>query len=179
LRRIIICLCSIIAVLMFSEPVRAQGSLFVSPVDTTALAGDEFEVRIEIDAAFLSLMGYDIVVAFDSSLVQLLSVTEGSLPPTGPSGSFFFWFDPAVPNTLVHVNGAVLGTTVDGPGVLFRIRFKALVVGVTPMVIAFSDIRDNTNAAIPHNVLNTTVVIDAPIPVEAATWGRVKALYQP
>ena len=62
--------------------------------------------------------------------------------------------------------------------VLFRIRFEALEVGVTPMVIAFSDIRDHTNASIPHNILNTTVVIDSPIPVEAATWGGVKALYQ-
>ena len=177
MRRTIICLCILTAVSMFSRPAMAQAELFVSPADTTALAGDEFEVRIEIDADFLSLMGYDIVVAFDSSLVRVVSVIEGALPPTGPSGSFFYWFDPGVPNTIVHVNGAVLGTPVDGPGVLFRIRFEALVVGVTPMVIAFSDIRDDTNAAIPHNALNTTVVIDAPIPVEASTWGRVKALY--
>ena len=178
MRSVIFCLFTITAVLMFaSSPALAQADLFVSPADTTVLAGDEFEVRIEIDADLLSMMGYDVVVAFDSSLVQLLSVTEGSLPPTGPSGSFFFWFNPGVPNTIVHVNGAVLGTTVDGPGVLFTIHFKALVVGVTPIVIAFSDIRDSTNTAIPHNALSTTVVIDSPIPVEPVTWGGMKALY--
>ena len=163
--------------MFFSPSAQAQAELFVSPADTTVLAGDEFEVRIEIDADLLSMMGYDVVVAFDSSLVRLISVTEGSLPPTGPSGSFFHWFDAGVPNTIVHVNGAVLGTTVDGPGVLFRIRFEALEVGATPMVIAFSDIRDSSNAAIPHNALSTTVIIDSPIPVEATTWGGVKALY--
>jgi len=161
-----------------SRPALAQAELFVSPVDTTVVAGDEFEVRIEIGVDFLSMMGYDIVVAFDSSLVQVVSVSEGSLPPTGPSGSFFFWYDADLPNTVVHVNGAVLGTALDGPGVLFRIRFASLEVGVTSMVIAFSDIRDSTNAAIPHNSLSTTVIIDSPIPVKPTTWGRVKAMYR-
>lgn len=177
MRHFIVSITSIVALLSFVGPARAQAGLLVTPVNATVVAGDEFEVRIEVDADFISLMGYDVILAFDSSLVTVLSVDEGPLPPTGPDGSFFYWFDPGVPDSTVHVNGAVLGTTVDGPGILFTVTFEALEVGTSPLNIIYHDIRDDTNAAIPHDVANTTVIIERPIPVEPSTWGRVKALY--
>jgi hypothetical protein len=178
LRHFIISICSTITLSLFSGAALAQAELFVTPANATVVAGDEFEVRIEVDADFLALMGYDVVLAFDSSLVTVLSVDEGPLPPTGPDGSYFYWFNPGLPDSTVHVNGAVLGTAVDGPGILFTVTFEALEVGTTPMNIVHHDIRDDTNTPILHDVLNTTVIIEKPIPAESSTWGRVKALYQ-
>ena len=75
------------------------------------------------------------------------------------------------------MNGAVLGATVDGPGVLCTLTFKAIEVGTTPISVTHSDLRTGTNADISHTTQPATVIVDKTIPVERTTWGRLKGLY--
>jgi hypothetical protein len=148
----------------------------VDPESAIVQVGDEFEVDVLVDAGFAALMGYDIDIAFDSSIIQLSGVTEGPLPQSAGAPTFFWWVPGASADTVV-VNGAVLGTTVDGPGVLFTLTFEATAVGTSPLNVTFSDIRTGTNAAIEHEVQSATVIVDKTIPVETTTWGRLKHRY--
>lgn len=168
------------AVLLWATagPALADPGLTVAPADTTVLAGTTFEIRIEADAGLVGLMGYDVTVAFDSSIVELVGVAEGPLPGSGGATTFFHWFDAGVASNSVSVNGAVLGTTVDGPGVLFTITLKGSREGITPVSFVASQLRDNFNVVIPHAATGTSVSVEKPIPVRAGTWGRIKAIYQ-
>ena len=123
-------------------------------------------------------MGYDVTIAFDTSLVELVGVDEGSLPASGGATTFFHWFDAGVASDTVHVNGAVLGTTVDGPGVLFFITFKALFPGITPVTFVSTEIRDNFNVDIPHDTIDGSITVEKSIPVRSATWGSIKTRYR-
>ena len=128
-------LISLVALLLLlsTVPLWADPGVMVVPPSTVVDPDSMFQIEIAVDYLIVSLMGYDLSLEFDSSIVELISVDEGSLPQSGPSGSFFHWFGAGLPSDEVWVNGAVLGTTVDGPGVLFTITFKALKNGMSPV----------------------------------------------
>jgi hypothetical protein len=166
-----------IVALLVIVPVRAFSQvLVVDPESGLVQVDDEFEVDILVDAGFVDLMGYDITIVFNSSIIELIGATEGPLPQSAAAPTFFWWAPGGSADTVV-VNGAVLGTTVDGPGNLFTLTFKAKEVGTTQIAATFSDIRTGTNTAITHTIQSATVIVDDSIPVEQTTWGRVKYRY--
>jgi hypothetical protein len=172
------CIVTTVLLWVITGTAAAQPVLSVAPVDTTVVVDTEFQIRIEVDAALAGLMGYDVTVAFDTSIVELIGVDEGSLPGSGGAETFFHWFGAGAPKDTVVVNGAVLGTTVDGPGVLFTITLKGLREGITPVSIVASHMRDNFNVVIPHATAGGIVRVEKPIAVRVTTWGEIKAIYR-
>ncbi len=172
------CIVTMFLLMLLAGNASAGTGLQVSPDTSNVLVDDTFQIQIYIDASINSLMGYDIKVAFDSSVVEVISVDEGSLPGSGGVPTFFHWFDAGLPSDTVLVNGAVLGTTVDGPGVLFTITFKALRVGTTPVSFIRYELRDGVNVVISHVTTDGYIVVDAAIPVRTVTWGEIKNLYR-
>ena len=163
--------------LLVIVPVRALGQvLVVDPESGLVQVDDVFDVDILVDAGFVDMMGYDITIAFNSSIIELIGATEGPLPQSAAAPTFFWWAPGGSADTVV-VDGAVLGTTVDGLGILFILTFKAKDVGTTQIAVTFSDIRTGTNAAIAHTTQSATVIVDDSIPVEQTTWGRLKHRY--
>jgi len=159
-------------------PVRSlsQPALVVDPESGIVQVDDEFDVDILVDAGFVDLMGYDISIVFNDSIIELIGVDEGPLPQSAAAPTFFWWTMGSASDS-VSVNGAVLGTTVDGPGILYTLKFKAIEVGTTPITVTYSDLRTGTNAGISHTTQSATVIVDKTIPVEQTTWGRLKHLY--
>jgi hypothetical protein len=156
-------------------------TLFVSPDSTWKSEGEVFEVGVRVSSGVADLMGYNVAVNFDSSVIRIVDVGEGPLPRAASDTTFFWWFNAGLESDSVHVNGAVLGATVDGPGELFTLRFKALIHGVvktTAIRIVYSDLRDGTNYPIAHERRNGFVAVEPTVRVENATWGAVKNLYQ-
>ena len=172
------CIVAACLLLMVAGSAAAGPGLQVAPDDTTVVAGTTFQIRIVVDSSIASLMGYDVTVVFDSSVVELVGVDEGSLAGSGGAQTFFHWFGAGVASDTVHVNGAVLGTTVDGPGVLFLITFKGRRQATTPVSFVSSELRDNFNILISHDTTDGIVVVEEPIPVRPATWGAIKILYR-
>jgi hypothetical protein len=127
-------------------------TLSVCPDYTWQPEGAIFGVGICVPAGITNLMGYDVAVAFDSSVIEILGVFEGPLPQAASDTTFFWWFNSGVRSDHVHVNGAVLGATMDGPGVLFTLMFKARhsVASTTNVCITYSELRDGINDPIAH-----------------------------
>ena len=151
----------------------------IIPDSLVVAVNETFALNIFITDGITDLMGYNIAVAYDSSVIKLQSVDEGPLPLGSGYDTFFYWLNPP-PSDLVHVNGAILGHTVDGPGVLFTLTFKGAPVEVletTDVVISFSLLRTGINEDIVHSVKPGHVVVVPPIPTEPTTWGEVKSLY--
>ena len=164
--------------LLGAVPLWADPGVMVVPPSTVVAPDSMFQIEIAIDDLVVSLMGYDLSLEFDSSIVELVSVDEGPLPQSGPSGSFFHWFGAGLPSDEVWVNGAVLGTTVDGPGVLFTITFKAVKNGITPVTFISTHMRDGLNVPISHHSTNGEINVDKSVPVRDVTWGEIKAVFR-
>jgi hypothetical protein len=159
----------------------AGPAIFVAPADTTVFKDEgpeTFALRRWVTDEITDLMGWDISVRFDSSLITIMDVSEGSLPRSGADTTFFWWFDPGVPSNTVHVNGAVLGTTVDGPGTLFDIVFEKTALGSTYVELFDTRLRTGVNSEIHHTTEDGLVVVVKPIAVEPTTWGQVKEKYR-
>jgi hypothetical protein len=154
----------------------APCTLSVSPPDTLVFLGSEFWMDIAVNEGAVNLMGYDIVIAFDYSLLQVQDIVEGSLPANSGHQTFFHYWGNEGPE--VHVTGSIMGNTVNGPGVLFSIKFAALALGTDILSVSSSELRDDTNTSISHATEEARVVIEQMIGAEESTWGRVKMLFR-
>jgi hypothetical protein len=150
--------------------------LYFSPADTMILDFNIFSVHVMVDEID-DIMGYNISVSLTGDpCVMVEDVIEGSLPGSGGAPTFFRWLDPGETGSI-SVNGSVLGTTVDGPGILFTIIFKALVPGVTWLDLTYSDLRNGVNESISHGSDGRArIVVDEAIAVEGSSWGAIKSI---
>ncbi len=163
-----------------ANPSALPDTLSVCPDSTWRPEGDVFEIGVCVSAGLQDLMGYNVTVSFDSSVIELLDVEEGPLPQMASDTTFFWWFDHGVKSDAVHVNGAILGRTVDGPGELFTMTFKAKkhgVVRTTAISIAASELRDGVNWPIGHERRNGFVAVEPTVQVEQSTWGAIKSRF--
>ncbi len=163
-------------------PAAAQAPLIsVSPDSQTVAHGSSLTLEITISAETIELMGYNIAVVFNGDIIRLDSVNEGALPVFSGHTTFFDWLNPGTPTDSVHVNGAILGTTVDGPGAVIRLELTGHALNdirETVVEIVFSVIRDGVNQNIVHSVAHGWVRVEPPIRVEETSWGRVKSRYR-
>jgi hypothetical protein len=123
-------------------------TISVEPPSTVVLELESFWVDVEINGEVLGVTGYDLVIDFDETLLEVLQVTEGDLPEGYPGETFLFWTDEGTPSDALMVNGAILGGSVDGPGSLVRVEFLALAPGISPVSFDSVELRDIENVPI-------------------------------
>ena len=152
-----VCLVFLTAVMAGAEP-----SLYVTPPMTEVWNGEDCWVDIAINGYVTGLTGYDLVIDYDESLVAVMDVDEGWLPPSAGS-SFFYWTTDAEQSNALVINGAVLGGSVDGPGVLASIHFSSHATGVSPVEFLSWELRDISNNPLPANTVDGQIdVVVAP-----------------
>lgn len=159
-RKLAVISAMLVILMLASIPVARPAPLGPLSADTLSVCpgyvwqplGAVFGIGICVPAGITDLMGYDVTVAFDSSVVEIMGAYEGPLPQAASDTTFFWWFNPGVKSNSVHVNGAILGATVHGPGALFTIMFKARYgpVLATDVCITYSELRDGINDPIAH-----------------------------
>ena len=155
--------------------------LYFSPADTIVWNTTAFSVHVmvgEID----SLMGWDITVTLTGDpCVKILGASQGILPGSNGDETFFYLLDQWDPSSI-HVNGSVLGSVVDGPGILFTIHIQAtepINPGVGWLDFSYSELRNGVNESIDHDsVKRARIEVIKPIANEESTWGAIKGLYR-
>lgn len=164
-----------LALLMSAGPAAAD-ELYFSPADNSIFSFDPFPVHVMVDDIG-SIMGYNISVSLTGDpCVMVVSVIEGTLPGSMGDPTFFIWLDPGNPNSI-SVNGSVLGTTVDGPGILFTIYFQALSPGTAWLDFTYSDLRNGVNESLAHNSdKRAKITVLEAIGVDESSWGAIKAI---
>jgi len=155
----------------------AADQLYFSPSDTMIWDSDIFPVHVMVDDIG-SLMGWDISVTLAGDpCVKIMGVIEGTLPGSNGDETFFYWLDQWDP-VNIHVNGSVLGTVVDGPGILFTIYIQALhplQPGIAWLDFSYSGLRNGVNESIAHDsVERARIEVVEPIGTEETTWGAIK-----
>ena len=151
----------ILLVVLLASTASADPTLYIDPAVTEVLTGDDFWVEVSVNAELLGLTGYDLTIDYDENVLELLDVVEGALPQSSGS-SFFYWMPGPPPANAIVINGAVLGGTVDGPGVLVRLHFSATVPGWSPFDFLSFELRDIDNVAIPVTAAGGYVIVRDP-----------------
>lgn len=180
LSRYNILLAAVIILASGAGPATAD-ELFFSPADTIVFIEDPpelFDIHVMIDDVD-SLMGFNISVSISGdTCVKIMGIVEGILPGSNGDNTFFRYLTPWSADSI-SVNGSVLGMTVDGPGILFTIRLKALVPGTAWLDFSYSDLRDGTNAPISHDLgEQARIMVAEPVGVEESSWGAIKSIYR-
>ena len=155
-----VCLPVLLAVLLASTA-GADPALYIDPAVTEVLTGGDFWVDVSVNAELLGLTGYDLIIDYDEDVLEVLGAVEGALPQSSGE-SFFYWTAGPSPENAIVVNGAVLGGSVGGPGVLARLHFSALSAGWSPLDFLTFELRDIENAPIPATAIGGHVIIRNP-----------------
>lgn len=166
-----------------NDGVRADpiGDLFIAPDSLYVVDESFFVLAVRVSDEVTSLMGYNVAITFDNTVIQILGANEGPLPLNSGHPTFFYWYNTGAMADSIHVNGAILGETVDGPGTLFVLAFEALDQvedQETDVRIVFSELRDGVNQSIAHTVTDGWVKVLVTVPVEHRTWGAIKDIYR-
>jgi len=152
-------------------------TIYLTPQTTEVPEGTTFFVDVAVNAAVTDLTGYDLVLTLDPDIVRFVDATEGPLPGSGGEDTYFFSVIES-DSTLV-VNGAVLGSWVNGPGVLAHIELTAFYQGTTDLEFASVELRDiDNNPLIAFDEGAVIVVLPGGSPVEHISWSVVKSLYR-
>jgi len=151
--------------------------MWIEPASVLVDQGELFSLYVYINEDVLGVLGWDLTIDFDETLIQLLDVVEGALPAGSPP-SYLYWTDDGTPSAAVIINGAVLGHTVDGPGSLVELQFQALAPGATPVHFDSYQLRDIDNMNIPVTAVDGEVIIEWVSAVEPVNWTAVKAMYR-
>ncbi|MCK4510462.1 hypothetical protein KAW64_01925 [bacterium] len=155
-----VCLPVLLAVLLASTA-GADPTLYIDPPVTAVFTGEDFWVDVSVNAELLGLTGYDLTIDYDENVLEVLGVVEGALPQSSGE-SFFYWTSGPPPANAIVINGAVLGGSVDGPGVLARLHFSALGPVWSPLEFLTFELRDIENTPIPVIAVDGQVVISDP-----------------
>ncbi len=155
-----VCLLALLAVLLASTA-GADSALYVDPALTEVWTGGDFWVDVSVNDELLGLTGYDLTIDYDEDVLGILGVAEGALPQSSGE-SFFYWTPGPAPENAIVINGAVLGDSVDGPGVLARLHFSALIPGVSALEFLTFELRDILNDPIPTTAYDGQVVVTNP-----------------
>ena len=151
------CLPVLLAALL-SAAACAAPVVYMDPAATEVWTGDDSWVDVSVNAELLGLTGYDLIIDYDEDVLEVLDAVEGALPQSaGPS--FFYWTSGPAPENAIAINGAILGDSVDGPGVLASLHFSGLAAGVSPLEFLTFELRDLENAPIPATASDGVVTV--------------------
>lgn len=169
----------LLASIFFGLVPSSAGATTVSviPPDTTVIVGTSFSLRISTDA-FPDLKAFQLIFAFDPTKLQFLGADPGDVLtlPANPF-SLFVLSDYVAPADTAWTDCAMLVGSSAGPGILNFYKFKALIVGDSPIQCRLVDFRDSNNAQTLPNCNSGIVRIVGPTPTRRTSWGRLKTLY--
>jgi len=142
----------------------------VSPVAQTVLKGQNFHVNISVSPD-TAIAGMQLDLLFNSTLVEVNSVTEGDLfKQDGASTHFNPGTIDNATGIVTYVYGAIIkqGANVSTPGTFAIVNLTAsnTLSGTSPLALANVKVSDPDAQAVPINVTNGTVTIkenEAPV----------------
>ena len=150
----------------------------ISPADTLVDAGSTFQIRVVVDDV-ADLKAYSLVFHYGSPEIQLLDATAGDiLTGSGYDYTVQTVPDEVAPPDTAWADCAQLGGSTSGPGVMLYFRFRANVVGNSPIDCLDVDLRDSLNNVTIPNCVGGMVHIIGATPTRASSWGRLKTLYR-
>ncbi|MBL7078534.1 hypothetical protein ISS42_02665 [Candidatus Shapirobacteria bacterium] len=121
--------------LVLARPVQARAGarVFFDPATGSYSVGDEFSVKLEVDPAGQDIYAVDSIINFDANKLEIIEVEVKNyfVDPTGneQQGSRFD-FDQETGSLVIYSFANILDISMNTPGTIAVIKFKALAEGV-------------------------------------------------
>jgi len=130
------------------------GVLYLEPANLTLTPSGDFTVELKV-TSITNLKGYSVTLSYDTTLINLQEVTEGSFFST--KGKTFFYSKEDKGTILIDC--ALLGKTLSasGEGTLATLSFTCLKAGSTIIEFSLAKTRDTLNKEIITTKRNAIV----------------------
>jgi len=142
--------------------VLAQANLYLEPSDINVDVGEEFEINVSISDV-VDLYGFQTDIDYNSDVLEYVSMSEGDFLNSDGVDTFDIGPDDSVPGILDDYALTRVGSHpgVDGNGIIAKIRFKAIALGVSKIGIFNDKLVDSSTSVtlIPHSTENASVVV--------------------
>jgi hypothetical protein len=161
----------------WSAPSARAAALICAPAETTVAVGDEFVLRVQLDAV-PNFKGCDLVYGHSLQLT-FLEATAGDVITSGGAVYVDFLLPDAVaPADSVWYDAVRLTGIGTGPGVVVSFKFHASAEGDAIVSCLSTDLRDSSNQPLAPSCVGALVHVLGPTPARPLSWGRVKAFYR-
>jgi hypothetical protein len=158
------------------------GSVFFEPDTTYITVNDSSQIDIAVDSHLTGIHCFIVSIGFDTTLVELTDVIEGSLLP-GTGQTFFFWNRT---ENGYDIGSCLLGFGLyaNGPGVIATMKFRAReATGVSSLHFTSQEFTDTLlNPIYVIALYGAIVVLDSTTGIEnpesGAGFPRRFILYQ-
>jgi hypothetical protein len=157
-RKIIIVACLLailVAVLAFlilsSPPSSPSTALFVEPQTVQGTTGQNFTINITISNV-VDLYGWEFKLGWNASLLDWVSVSEGSFLKSGGNTFFTYYLNTTDEHLVVDstLKGQIPG--VNGNGTLSSIQFRVRESGTCTLNLYDTQLLNSNSTAISHTV---------------------------
>jgi hypothetical protein len=157
-RKIIIVACPLailVAVLAFlilsSPPSSPSTALFVDPLTVQGTSGQNFTINVSVSNV-VALYGWEFKLGWNASLLDWVSVSEGSFLKSGGNTFFTYYLNNTDEHLVVDctLEGRVPG--VNGNGTLTTIQFHVRESGTCDLNLYDTQLLDSNATAISHTV---------------------------
>lgn len=154
---------TVMVAMIVAFPMVGQTATMVCTPDTSHVGpSEQFVVDITVDATTEALHCYNITIDFDTSIVTLIDVAEGSLIDDSGQPSFFFWDSTG---GVLNIGDCLLGygLHVNGPGSVAQLTLEAKPQsGITLVSIDVVDFSDTALVMIPVDADPGTIIVGTP-----------------
>ena len=128
-----------------TPPAGTAGVLYLEPANLTLTPSEDFTVELKA-TSITNLKGYSVTLSYDSTLISLQEVTEGSF--FSSKGKTFFYT--TEDQSTILIDNVLLGTdlSISGEGTLATLSFTCLKAGSTGIEFSLTKTRDANNKEI-------------------------------
>jgi hypothetical protein len=145
-------LVAVLAFLIFTSPPSSPSTtLFVDPQAVQGTIDQNFTINVTISNV-VNLYGWEFKLGWNASLLDSVSVSEGSFLKSGGNTFFTYYLNTTDEHLVVDcsLEGPVLG--VNGNGTLTTIQFRVRESGTCNLNLYDTQLLDSNATAISHTV---------------------------
>ena len=137
-----------------TPPAEVAGVLYLEPANLTLTPSEDFTVELKA-TSITNLKGYSVTLSYDSTLISLQEVTEGSF--FSSKGKTFFYT--TEDQSTILIDNVLLGTdlSISGEGTLATLSFTCLKAGSTSIEFSLAKTRDTNNKEIITTKRNSLI----------------------
>ncbi len=153
------------------------GTLSFDPPVSEIDCHESVTIDVNVDAEIVDLHGFSLVFEFDPDVLEVFSVSPGSLLDDADCGYFLEWVNETAVGDSIWVDSALLGCSVDGPGTIVQIVLGGHGPGVSNLGCRTGLLRDSLNMPIPYVCGEAEITNLCPTETTRSVWGYLKCIF--
>jgi hypothetical protein len=134
-------------------------------------------VDLFVDSNAIDIRGFSLVLEFDPSVINPISVEAGALVTSSACPHFARWINASTVGDSIFVDVANLGCSTSGPGSILRMTFEGVVDGVSFLRCRDGFLRNGLNEPIDFTCDEAALTHACPVSNATRSWSTLKSTF--